>query len=107
MIKLVTDSGVSLPPAVIDQHDIRVVAGTIQFGSEVIPDYPLSSDNFYAWLAASHELPVSRDSVVKDFTDAYQELIAEHPDGLQILSLHVSEALATTLTMARNASHAI
>lgn len=107
MIKLVTDSGVSLPPETIADHDIRVVAGTIQFGSGVIPDYPLSADNFYAWLAASPTLPVSRDSEVKDFADIYAMLIAENPTGVQILSLHVSEALASTLTMARNTAHAI
>lgn len=104
MIKLVTDSGVSLPPEMVTEYGIEIVSGYIQLGTEIIRDYPISVSDFYARLAASKETPIGRDSVVKDFTDAYRKLVKASPERLQILSLHVSEALASTMTMARNAS---
>jgi DegV family protein with EDD domain len=107
MIKIVTDSGVSLPQSILEEFDIRVVPATLQFGSEVVRDDTLTTTDFYARLAASPDPPVGRDPLIKEFIDIYQKIIDESPEKVQILSLHVSDMLATTLSMARNAASAL
>lgn len=110
MIKIVTDSGVSLPPSIIQEHDIRIVPATLQWGSEMIRDDKLSAAEFYKRLEAEPAPPIGRDPLPKDFTDIYQQLFDQRESvaqKVQILSLHVSDSLATTLTMSRNAARAM
>ena len=107
MIKLVTDSGVSLPQSVLQEHDIRIVPATLQWGTEMIRDDTLTPAQFYERLAAEPAPPIGRDPLPKDFTDIYQKILEESPMKTQILSLHVSDSLATTLTMSRNAARAM
>jgi DegV family protein with EDD domain len=107
MIKIVTDSGVSLPQSIIKEHDIRIVPATLQFGSETLRDDTLTTEDFYARLAASPAPPIGRDPLIKDFTDVYQKIVADSSEKVQILSLHVSEMLAATLDMARHAARAM
>lgn len=104
MIRIVTDTGVSLPQGVAQDFRIGVVSGYLVFGDEVLPSYKgISAEQFYARLASSHELPLARDPGVKDFKDVYTQVLAESP-GATILSIHVAEALATTITAARQAA---
>jgi DegV family protein with EDD domain len=107
MIKIVTDSGISLPQDIIQEHDIRIVPATLQFGQEVVQDTRLSTDEFYARLAASPTPPIGRDPVIKDFIDVYEPLVANPSEKVQILSLHVSDLLAATVGMARHAARAM
>jgi len=107
MIKIVTDSGVSLPQAIIQEHNIGIVPATLQFGPEVVQDITLTTDEFYARLAASPTPPIGRDPLIKDFLDIYEPLVASPNENVQILSLHVSDSLAATLGMARQAARAM
>src|SRR5689334_2122747 len=97
MIRIVTDTGANLPEAIIAEYNIKIVSGHILFGSELIREYPdLSTQDFYQRLAASKTLPGTRDSTARDFAQVYQEITRSDPSA-PILSIHVSEALATTI----------
>ncbi len=63
----------------------------------------LTAAEFYRRLAASEKLPTNRDSTVRDFREVYNQVLAQSP-GEPILSIHVSEALAITIGMARQAA---
>ncbi len=106
MIKIVTDSGVSLPQALIQQHDIRVAAGTLLFDDEQVRDTTLSAEEFYDRLKRAQKLPRGRDSDMRDFLKLYREVQTQHP-GAAILSIHVSESLAVTISAARMAAAAV
>jgi DegV family protein with EDD domain len=104
VIRIVTDGGLNLPAALVEQHAITVIAGHVDFGDGSIPDYPMpSAAEFYRRLAAADQLPTTRDSTIRDFRELYTGVLARWPDS-QILSIHVSEVLATTITMARQAA---
>jgi DegV family protein with EDD domain len=104
VIRLVTDTGSTFPPGVVEEFRISIVSGYLVFGEEVLSSYSgITPEDFYQRLAKSKELPLSRDPGVKDFKDVYADVLAESP-GATILSIHVSESLATTVTAARQAA---
>ena len=104
MIRIVTDTGANLPRSIIDEFGIIMVTGHIIFGDEIIAEYPdLPAAEFYRRLTAAKTLPTNRDSTAQDFKNAYRRALDESP-GASILSLHVSEALAVTIGMARLAA---
>ena len=67
MIRLVTDSGASLPSDFLEQHDIIFIKGRIDFGGEVILDSPpeLTTADFYRRLT---EVPSTAASARLDTT---------------------------------------
>lgn len=104
MIRFVTDTGGNLPRNLIDEFQITVVSGTIGFGSDVIVEYPdLQNEEFYRRLKASKTMPVGRDPGVLQFRREYARILSEEPTAA-ILSIHVSEALGTAITAARQAA---
>lgn len=104
MIRIVTDTGSNIPVDLAEEFKIEVASGHIVFGDEVILEYPdLKTADFYRRLAASKQLPMTRDSGVKDFKTIYDRILAQTP-GATILSIHVSEPLATTINSARQAA---
>lgn len=104
VIRIVTDPACDLPPSFLTQHNVGVVPGRIVFGEEVLLGYPdLSPDEFYTRLAASADLPTQRDSTADDFRRLYERVLADAP-GASILSIHVSEGLASTINAARQAA---
>ncbi len=103
-IRIVTDTATNLPRAIIDEFQIMIVSGTISFGAETFLEYPdLKIDDFYRRLIASKTPPVGRDPNVLDFKKEYTRLLGEQPDTT-ILSIHVSEALGTAISAARQAA---
>lgn len=104
MIRIVTDTGVNLPAGVLEEFKIGLVSGYLVFGNEVMSSHTgISVEQFYTRLAASKELPLARDPGIKDFKDVYARMLAESP-GATIISIHVAESLATTITAARQAA---
>lgn len=104
MIRVVTDTGANLPDRMIDEFRIAIATGHIIFGDEMILEYPnLKAEEFYRRLAASSQLPVTRDSGVNYFKSFYEQILSQTP-GATILSVHVAESLATTITAARQAA---
>ncbi len=103
MLRIVTDAASNLPRQIVQDLDITVAPGYVSFDNEVVSATSISAEEFFRRLAQSKKLPVSRDSGVKDFTDIYRRLLIETP-GASILSIHLSESLATTINSARQAA---
>lgn len=104
MIRIATDTGANLPQNIIDEFKIVIVSGTMSFDSESILEYPdLTNEEFYRRLAASKTLPVGHDPGLHIFNREYGRILAEKP-GTSIISVHVSEALGTAITAARQAA---
>jgi len=103
MIRIVTDSGANLPRDIVEEFQIESLPASITFDGETIRETDLTSAEFYRRLATSKSLPMARDASVKDFTDVYAKVAAESPNAT-ILSIHVAETLATTISAARQAA---
>jgi len=104
MIRIATDTGSNLPQNIIDEYRIVVVSGTMSFDTESILEYPdLTNADFYRRLTASKTLPVGHDPGILIFKREYGRILAESP-GASIVSVHVSEALGTAITAARQAA---
>jgi DegV family protein with EDD domain len=104
MIRIATDTGANLPQDIIDEFKIVVVSGTIDFGTETVIEYPdLKNEEFYRRLTSSRTLPVAHDPTVIQFKREYSRMFSETPSAT-ILSVHVSEALGTAITAARQAA---
>lgn len=107
MIRIVTDSAVDLPRTTIDEYKIGVVPGRISFADKTyLAFYDLTPSRFYELLAESKDLPIQRDSDMRDFRDIYNKVLKDEPNA-SILSLHVSDALAGTISSARSAAAAL
>lgn len=104
MIRIVTDSGADLPRDVLAELGVTVVGGKIVFGpDEAYEPGSLDADAFYRRMAASDHMPSTRDSNMRDFREAFAAVLAAHP-GDPIVSIHVSSALATSASNARQAA---
>lgn len=104
VIRIVTDTGVSLPLAVINAFDIAIVSGIVELDGEQFLEYPdLPPSDFYQRLANAGFVPTIWNPTVKAFRDVYSRLLDETP-GATILSLHMSEAVAININQARQAA---
>jgi DegV family protein with EDD domain len=104
MIKIVTDTAVSLPPEIVKQYDITLLGGYVYFGDQRYTDYfELTSEQFYQMLAKSHDQPVVVDPKPDAFKVIYRSLLLRHP-GVEIISIHCTGELATTVDVARVAA---
>lgn len=98
--KIVTDSTCDLPQRVIDSHQITVVPLHINVGEQSYLDgIDLSRRDFYTQLPDYPAPPTTAAPGPGRFAQAYQRLA----DGgaAEILSIHVSVSLSTTLNSAR------
>lgn len=104
MIRIATDTGANLPQDIIDELRIVIISGTMDFGTETIVEYPdLKNEEFYRRLTTSRTLPVGHDPNILQFKRGYDRILSENP-GATILSIHVSEALGTAISTARQAA---
>ena len=103
MIKIVTDSIVSLSPEEIAQYDITVVPLTIQFGDTVYEDgVTISREEFIDLLATHDTLPTTSQPAIGKFKDVYDQLY-EADNDVEIISIHVSTGLSGTVHAAAQA----
>ncbi len=104
VIRIVTDTGVSLPPKVINAFDIAIVSGVVEFGSKQFLEYPdLPPPDFYRRLAKAGFVPAIWEPSIRAFHDVYSRLLDQTPNAT-ILSLHMSEVLASTIEQAWQAA---
>jgi DegV family protein with EDD domain len=104
MIKIVTDTAVSLPQDVVDQYDITLLGGYVQFGDERFADhFELTGEQFYEKLVSSPIAPQIVDPTPDAFKVIFRSLLTREP-GAEILSINCSSQLATTVEAARVAA---
>ena len=104
MIKVVSDSSCYLPPAVIEQFDIRVVPLNVHFGEDRVyqEGVNLSQDEFYAMLAEAPELPTTSQPSPGQFREVFAELTQA---GHGVLCIVLSSKLSGTYQSALDARH--
>jgi DegV family protein with EDD domain len=97
-IKIVTDSTVDLPAALIKELDVAVVPEYLLFGDQVLRDHiDISEDEFYERLLNGTVHPKTSQPTPHDFAKVYNSLSRE-ADG--IISIHLSSKLSGTYSSA-------
>lgn len=97
-VAIVTDSGVNLPQAVVEDHDIRVVPLKVILDGKTLRDgVDITPSRFYEVLGAASELPTTSQPSTGDFVEVYSRL-SEEVDA--IVSIHLSELLSGTVKSA-------
>ncbi len=98
-MKIVTDSAADLPPEEIENLGIVVAPLQIQFPDGTVNSEEITRDDFYSRLKAMWPaIPTTSLPPVGYFTDLYRKLAAKKD---QILSIHVSSGLSSTIQSAR------
>lgn len=102
-IKIVTDSTADLTPEYVKENDISVVPLYVNFAHATYRDgVDLSSREFYPMLEKHRDnLPKTSTPSVSDFFSTYENILQK---GFDILSLHISSGLSSTLSMAESAA---
>jgi len=104
MIKIVTDTAVSLPPDLTKQHEITLLGGYVQFGEERFADhFEISGEQFYQKLLSARVAPVSIDPTPDAFKVIYRSVLTRFP-GAEIVSVHCTSQLSTVVEAARVAA---
>lgn len=99
---LVTNSTCDLPAAVFRQYGITVIPMNVTFGEQTFRSgVDLTMKQFFDRLKAGENLPTTSSPSVDTFLDTYTRLAA---GGTPILSIHLSDALSTTIKTANNAA---
>lgn len=101
-IGVVTDSTADLPKGYYQEYGIRMVPLTVHFGEETYKDgVDLTSEEFYAKLAASDVMPRTSQPSPADFAAVYEELARDFD---AVISVHLSGKASGTLGAARLAA---
>lgn len=103
MIRIVTDSTCDLPQSVVDRLQITVLPLYINIGSKTYLDgVDMSRQAFYRQLPAFQPHPTTAAPGTDVFQMAYSQLAAA--GATEILSIHISETLSATVSIARVAA---
>lgn len=101
-VRVVTDSTANLSPSLAEELAITVVPLLVLFGHEALRDgIDLTTEEFFARLTASTELPRTSQPSIGDFQEVYQRLAR---DTDRIVSIHLSAKFSGTVETARLAA---
>ena len=104
-VRVVTDSTSDLDAATAARLGITVVPLTVRFGEQSYLDgVTLTSEEFFARLVSSKELPKTSQPSPAQFVDAYRHLGVETDT---IVSIHISSKLSGTLQSATIAAQEV
>ena len=99
-VKVVTDSTCDLPRTLLDQFQISVVPLYVNIGGRSFLDgVDLSRPEFYTRLARLDTVPTTAAPSPEKFRQIYESLLSS--ETTEILSIHVSEQLSSTINSAR------
>ena len=105
-IRIVTDSTCDLPKETIKELGIGVVPQYINIGDKsYLDEIDLSRRDFYEHLADYDVHPTTAAPGISAFGQIYKKLITEGTS--QILSIHISKKLSSTLDAAQSAANEI
>jgi DegV family protein with EDD domain len=105
-VRIVTDSSSDLTDDEVAAHGIEVVPLTIRFGSEEFEDRTdLSTEEFYAKLAASQVLPETAAPSPGKFEAAFRRQAEGGADA--VVCVNLSSDLSATMQSAQNAAKAL
>jgi DegV family protein with EDD domain len=93
-IKILTDSTADLPPSLIKELGITVVALKVLFPDKVYQEgVDITPKEFYEKLQTTDKLPTTSQPTLVDFLEAYHELTS---DGSAVISIHISSLMSGT-----------
>jgi DegV family protein with EDD domain len=102
-IAIVTDSTCDLPPEIVERYGIEVVPLHIQMGKEdLIDGVTITKEEFYRRLPDYDPAPTTAAPGSEVFVHLFEDLAEKGVEA--ILSIHISEALSTTINSARMAA---
>ena len=105
-VRVVTDSGCDLPPALCDELGIEVVPLIVRFGQESLVDRKdLTAVEFWARCKAAPALPETAAPSPGAFEEAYRRAQAGGADGVVVVTL--SEKLSATIQAAQIGADAV
>ncbi len=94
MIKIITDSTLSVSKEMRDKYDIKIISLKINLGDEeYVEGTPDTYQEFYDKMLASSEFPKTTQPSVQEFADAYQKVI---DDGNEAIVFCIGSALSGT-----------
>ncbi len=100
MIKIMTDSSVTIEPELVEELGITVVPLSVMVDGQLYSDADLKEEGkFLGLMQASKELPKTSQPPVGVFAEAYEDLVnsgAEH-----IVAIHLTHALSGTIEASR------
>ncbi|NLK01183.1 MAG: DegV family protein, partial [Clostridia bacterium] len=98
-IAIVTDSTADLPPEIIEKYNISIVPLKVLFGNKEYKDgIDIGPDEFYEKLEKSNTLPTTSQPSPGDFIKVYRSLLEQYTE---IISIHLSSNLSSTVNVAR------
>ena len=87
-VAIITDSCASIPDALYDQLDIRMVPYYVHIGTTSKKDLvEIGREAFFAYLAETTEIPKTANPGVGDYAAAFRGALADHK---QVISLHMT-----------------
>ncbi|MEO5678866.1 MAG: DegV family protein [Acidimicrobiales bacterium] len=105
-VRVVTDSGSDLPPALCEELGIEVVPLTIRFGDEALTDrQDLTAAEFWARCQAAPALPETAAPSPGTFQEACRRAQAGGADGVVVVTL--SAKMSATIQAAQLAAEAL
>lgn len=100
-VAIVTDSTAYLPPALIEEYDIKVIPlAVIWDGKSYADGIDITPTQFYTRLAKSSSMPSTSQPPEAEFVSIFNELLNEGKDVLAIL---ISSGISGTVNSARQA----
>jgi DegV family protein with EDD domain len=102
-VKVVTDSTCDLPETLLARFQVEVVPLYINIGKQSLLDgVEISRSEFYTRLIRLESPPTTAAPSPEKFRQVYEALLT--PETTEILSIHVSEQLSSTINSARLAA---
>ncbi len=102
MIYIVTDSTATMPPDLVEKHQIAVVPLIVQMGSQTYHEgVNLTQEEFFKRLPTTDPLPTTSQPSPADFQKTYADIL-NRSDENEIISLHLSSELSMTYNSAVN-----
>ncbi|MGT2933021.1 DegV family protein [Streptococcus catagoni] len=100
MIKVVTDSSITIEPELIEKYDITVVPLSVMVDGKLYSDKDLKEEGqFLKLMKSSKELPKTSQPPVGLFADYYEKLVKE--GARDIIAIHLTPALSGTIEASR------
>ena len=102
MIKIVTDSTCYLPPALLAEHDVRVIPIALLFGRQVYREgIDIDTEQFFDKLSREKTFPTTSQPNTQDFVSVWQPLLDA---GHQVIAVLLSSGLSGTVEAAQAAA---
>lgn len=105
-VRVVTDSACDLQDETLTELGIGLVPLRIRFGGEELVDrVELTTKEFWARCATSHELPSTSAPSPGQFQEAFEAMAAAGADG--VVCVNLSSKMSATIESARQAARAL